>query len=604
MRILHILSQTQITGAETYAHQLAEEQKLMGHEVFYVSDELFLKRPENFFPLPVHQAKGFNFFHSKKKLKSILIKNEIDIIHAHSRAAARLAHAARGSMPIGLTTTFHGIHPASWSKRLRNIYGERSVAICEGVKEWCIEQLWMDTDTIEVIRNPFVIPAPISQTMETIKRIVYISRPTGPKGQRLRDFLKKYIHILLQTFPEARLEIFGVSSAEISNILQSDLKDLWQNRVLICGRYSNPEEVYNNTQLIIGGGRAAMEGVLFGIPTLSLGEHKLEGLVTIQTFHQHLKTNFGDTGPGFVDYSEEFLKEQLQSAQKISSLERMQLAKELSAQVASPTVTKKIIRNYQLACFKRHHPKNIPVLMYHKVPDQNIQSRHRIFVRKDLFEQQMKWLKEKGFTSLSFAEIKEYLQLKRHPADFPKRPIILTFDDGYKDNLRNAGPLLKKYGMKATLFLLADNDLKGNSWDAYEGDTSNELMNEQERQQLVLNFPFEIGSHGMNHKRLTEMKSEDVLTEMIQSRQKLENEFQRPIISFAYPFGDRSDSIADSCERAGYEFAVNTDCGGLFVLDNPFSIFRVNIFPEDHFSQIRKKTSSWYRRYFRLKKGK
>lgn len=600
MRILHILSQTQITGAESYVHQLASEQKRLGHEVFYVSDDLFLQKPSGFFPLPVHRAKGIQFFRSRRALKRILVENKIDVIHAHSRASARLAHSARGSMPIGLTTTFHGIHPASWSKRLRNIYGERSVAICEMVKEWCVQQLWMDADTIEVIRNPFVLPVPNTELAAKIQRIVYVSRPTGPKGQRLRDFLKHHAVTLLKNFPEARLEIFGVSSSDLSESLAPEVLD----RIQIRGRYNSPEEVYRNTQLVIGGGRVAMEAVLFGVPTLSLGEYKFEGLITPSTLDHHLRTNFGDTGDGFLEYTSEFFQKQLHDVVTLNSADRQLLTKRMSEIVSVEEVARKMIRNYQLTCFKRRHPKNIPVLMYHKVPDQDIDSQHRIFVNKTLFEKHMRWLKEKGFTALSFAEIKEFLELKRKPADFPKRPILLTFDDGYKDNLRNAGPLLKKYGMKATLFLLADKNLKGNSWDAYEGDTSHELMTEDERQQLVHEFPFEIGSHGMNHRRLTEMSLEDVAQEMIDSRLLLEAEFQRPVLAFAYPFGDRTEAITEVCNRVGYEFAVNTDRGGLYVLDNPHSIFRVNIFPEDELTQLRKKTSTWYRRYFRFKKGK
>jgi hypothetical protein len=54
----------------------------------------------------------------------------------------------------------------------------------------------------------------------------------------------------------------------------------------------------------------------------------------------------------------------------------------------------------------------------------------------------------------------------------------------------------------------------------------------------------------------------------------------------------------------GYDFAVNTDSGGLHHEENPYAIFRINIFPEDGPAQLRKKTSSWYRKYFYLKRGR
>src|SRR5690606_15080536 len=104
-------------------------------------------------------------------------------------------------------------------------------------------------------------------------------------------------------------------------------------------------------------------------------------------------------------------------------------------------------------------------LMYHKVPDINIESRHRIFVNKDNFEKHLQFYKSQGFTTLHFSELAEYWSLKRDPSTFPKKPLILTFDDGYIDNLKNAGPLLQKYGFKAVIYLLADNEVRYNYWD-------------------------------------------------------------------------------------------------------------------------------------------
>jgi hypothetical protein len=61
---------------------------------------------------------------------------------------------------------------------------------------------------------------------------------------------------------------------------------------------------------------------------------------------------------------------------------------------------------------------------------------------------------------------------------------------------------------------------------------------------------------------------------------------------------------AEMVQRAGYEYALNTDTGGMLMEEDPYSIFRVNIFPNETTSSLSKKTSKWYRRYYKFKRNK
>lgn len=108
MRIIHILSQKELTGAETYAVHLAEAQQALGHEVLILSDELHLTTTVPFESWSVHKPTWLERLRNSHKLKVRLKSNQIHVIHAHSRAAVRLASAARRGTSVALVTTAHG----------------------------------------------------------------------------------------------------------------------------------------------------------------------------------------------------------------------------------------------------------------------------------------------------------------------------------------------------------------------------------------------------------------------------------------------------------------------------------------------------------------
>jgi peptidoglycan/xylan/chitin deacetylase (PgdA/CDA1 family) len=101
--------------------------------------------------------------------------------------------------------------------------------------------------------------------------------------------------------------------------------------------------------------------------------------------------------------------------------------------------------------FVEKHKYEIPVLMYHRViSNKKDAGNHGIFVYKEQFEEHLKTLKQKGFTTITFQDLNNIGLSKRF--DKNKKYIILTFDDGYKDNFENVLPLLKKYNMKAVIY--------------------------------------------------------------------------------------------------------------------------------------------------------
>ena len=91
--------------------------------------------------------------------------------------------------------------------------------------------------------------------------------------------------------------------------------------------------------------------------------------------------------------------------------------------------------------------RSVPVLMYHHVlPEAG-------FIASSIaqFESQMRWLAENGWTTLDTETFRRY---KRGETKVPKKSVLVTFDDGWRDNFIYAYPILKRYGLKATLFVV------------------------------------------------------------------------------------------------------------------------------------------------------
>ncbi len=91
----------------------------------------------------------------------------------------------------------------------------------------------------------------------------------------------------------------------------------------------------------------------------------------------------------------------------------------------------------------------IPVLMYHKV---ETNSNDSLTVSISDFKQQLAWLKNEGYQSISLQTFLEVLTGTKRKSELPKRPVLITFDDGYESTLLEASPLLKAQGLTATLF--------------------------------------------------------------------------------------------------------------------------------------------------------
>lgn len=601
MRILHLLSQTELTGAEVYAQQLMEFQKAAGDQVFLISDRFHVPSPVELKSMSISTTSFWQRMQNILELRKFFAENQIQVVHCHSRGAARHAYWAKIGMPVAQVTTLHGRQHFSWSKRLVNIYGELMIAICENVKLAHQRNFKTPASLFRTIRNPIDLK-PTPRATPPIPKLALLGRSSGPKGKRIEEIGFHCFEIWLKTIPNLEISIIAprpenFSKAFVTFIAQLNAKS--SGKIQLLGQVDHLATRLKDYSLNICSGRIAMESLIAGTPVLACGEWNSVGVVSEKNWREALASNFGDIGAG--ELTEEKLDLQKITRDVTEFFQSSSLVTDLSAKCAEEfsieKVSHQVRETYKAAIFKRHVRHWIPALMYHRIPDQALDTVHRIFVTKENFEKHLRFFTRRKMTALGFRDLLSFWNLEKPYSEFPKKPLLLTFDDGYLDNLTNLQPLLLKYKMKATIFLLADHSIVENTWDADTGEKPAPLMTLTEKKKLSPEA-FEIGSHGFHHLHLNQVSDLVALNEMKNSREALEKDFGQAPVAFAYPFGDTNEILPELCEKAGYHFAVNTDQGGLHLADQPFSIFRVNIFPEDNTWSLRKKTAPWYRNYF------
>lgn len=614
MRILHLLSQTELTGAEVYAQNLVDAQISQGHKVFVISDKIHVPMNAPFLALSISTSQFWQRMKNIRILRRFIKEQDIQVIHCHSRGAARHAYWARCFLPPALVTTLHGRQHFSWSKRWLNLYGEILVAVCENVKIAHQQNFRFSAGVIRVVRNPISLPinpAEKESLSSPTGRLALLGRSSGPKGKRIESIGFACFETWLQTIPHLEISIIAPQPDRFSrNFLThvATLNGRFPDRLKIQGHLSPLRPHLRHYDLNICSGRIAIESLLEKVPVMACGEYGFHGLVEEQNWQDVLASNFGDIGVNAMTVPislEEVKKQTLDffSGNRPDFKDRENLASLTAQEFNEIPIQAQLLEIYKAAIFKKNIRRWIPVLMYHKIPDSDLTSRHRIFVSKNNFEKHLQYFRRKNLTTLTFQDLLAYWDLEKPYNLFPKKPLLLTFDDGYRDNLTNAQPLLQKYKMKATIFLLADHQILENSWDSDTGEKSQPLMSLEEKRKLDPAV-FEIGSHGLHHIHLTQASRELALLEMKSAKAVLTKDLGSDPVVFAYPFGSTNSKLADLCFQAGYRFAVNTDQGGLELPDQPHSIFRVNIFPEDSPWQLRKKTAPWYRDYFFRKRGR
>lgn len=222
----------------------------------------------------------------------------------------------------------------------------------------------------------------------------------------------------------------------------------------------------------------------------------------------------------------------------------------------------------------------VPVLIYHKIdfPTADVKVRGA-FTYPKKFERQISWLKKNDFKFLTASEI---IKFYRKNGEFPKKSVAVTFDDGWKDNYLNAFPILRKYGAKATIFLVPSCIGKTTDKVVAEGEAAREHLSEKDILEMSKSGIIEFASHSFNHKLFNRISEEEIEFEVTESKKFIENLTQKECATFAYPAGFFTEFAKKATEKAGYTAAFTTVYGAK---DNSdfFALNRVEILRRDSF---------------------
>jgi peptidoglycan/xylan/chitin deacetylase (PgdA/CDA1 family) len=193
----------------------------------------------------------------------------------------------------------------------------------------------------------------------------------------------------------------------------------------------------------------------------------------------------------------------------------------------------------------------LAILMYHRVEEIPSDAVHRTnFVRPSQFAEQLAALQDWGYTSITFDE---WLAYRGHGTPLPSRPLILTFDDGYRSTLEIAWPLVRAHSFSAVTFLVTGQLGGTNAWDP--GERQQALLSAED----VLALRREgmmFGSHTRTHRPLTHLPVAGVDEEMRASRRDLEALLGEPVLTIAYPFNNQNRAVREAAARAGYAAGV------------------------------------------------
>ena len=201
----------------------------------------------------------------------------------------------------------------------------------------------------------------------------------------------------------------------------------------------------------------------------------------------------------------------------------------------------------------------VPILMYHSVDGEYKNT--KLSVSLESFTRQMEFLRKNNYNVIPLEKAVTYIKKREKP---PAKTIAITFDDGFHNNYQSAYPVLKKYRIPATIFVIVNR--VGNP-----GFLSWEEIREMSDFGIIT-----IGSHTRSHFWLLESDPRFLEDEIVNSKKILEDKLGRKVNLFCYPMGAFDAQSKKAVERAGYTCAVSTNPLNVSPLD-VFAIKRVKI---------------------------
>jgi peptidoglycan/xylan/chitin deacetylase (PgdA/CDA1 family) len=186
---------------------------------------------------------------------------------------------------------------------------------------------------------------------------------------------------------------------------------------------------------------------------------------------------------------------------------------------------------------------SVPILEYH---NSAYQKNWPWSLVPGQFESEMAWLHRHHFHSVSLQQV---YNAYRYGAKLPSRPVVITFDDGHVSNYTMGYPVLKKYGFKATEFVVtAAIGKKG-------------VLTKKDLLAMQDSGVFDIESHTVHHPFLAKLPEKKVIYELTESKKSLTQLLGRPVNFFCYPYGSYNPQVVKEVKKAGYLLATTVHHG-------------------------------------------
>ncbi|RZK59679.1 MAG: glycosyltransferase, partial [Hymenobacter sp.] len=301
MRILHVLSAEFFAGSVAYAVALAEAHRREGHQVWLASDAAQLPTGALLVQLPISRRSYGQRLHNVRVLRRLVRDQQIDVVHAHSRAASWVSYWAVRGQRVPLVSTVHGRQHLHASTSLFDIYGDKVIAICENLAAHLREEVKMAPEKIVVVPNGVAFASaslgssvklqlgeslndPGNQSLSWSSallpteaagkpaRLAFIGRFNGPKGERAAALFEHVFPPLLREFFTLRVALIGGELAQLpasGTAALAALQAEFGERVEVVGFTNDVAGWLRKTSLVIGAGRVAIEALGAGVPTLA-----------------------------------------------------------------------------------------------------------------------------------------------------------------------------------------------------------------------------------------------------------------------------------------------------------------------------------------------
>jgi peptidoglycan/xylan/chitin deacetylase (PgdA/CDA1 family)/glycosyltransferase involved in cell wall biosynthesis len=582
MNILQVLSQYEVTGAETFAAALADVQIANGHSVFILSDNFFTPTKATVLQHPIGKRDIAQRISNVTFLKKFIREKKIDVVHAHSRAASWVCYFATRGGNVPLVSSIHYRQHLHFSSTLFSVYGEKRVAVCKSIYHHLNHELKYPLETLALVHNGIDLTKwkfkPRAIPSRSKKIVSYVGRLTGFKGDTLLILVEQVFPRVVQTMTDVEFHVYG-SSRQKNHVVAAIEKvnqRMGRECILVKGFCDDVEKVYRESDLIIGSGRVAMEALACGSPVVSIGESNVVGIISEETKEEALTTNFGDLDkrrPIDVENSITAIISALKEPEKISAEWGREFVEE---NFDINEVSRQMSAVYAEAVARKKGINEIPVLLYNGV---TADEGNEKIISASEFERQLQFLKEKQFTPLNFFDLNVCISFHQH---LPPAPVLLTLM-GSEETMLNAFPLLKSYNYTAVFFV-----------------QTNEITNPSLIRKIV-SLGFEIGSASVTGRKMNLLSDEEIQREIGESKNTLEQITGRKIISFAYPQDYVNEKIKQMAAGAGYLFGVCVDEGRRNFWADLLKIRRIQIFHGSSTFSFWKKTSGrylWYKNVY------